>query len=139
MSVLVDTPLWSLALRRPAARLSPEEQRHVAEWTALVDDDEAVLIGPVRQEVLTGIRSEAMFERIRLALRDYPDELLSVEDFEAGAHAANVCRAAGVAGSTVDVLICGAALRREAAIYSLDRDFVAYARHLPLRLHAPRG
>src|SRR5579884_3659093 len=116
MSILIDSTIWSLALRRPSARLSAHEQQHVAEWAALVGGREAVLLGPVRQELLTGIRDEAVYERLRLALRDYPDDPLSIEDFEAGAYAANVCRAAGVAGSTVDFLLCGAALRREAAI-----------------------
>jgi predicted nucleic acid-binding protein len=135
--VLVDTPIWSLAFRRRADRLSGSESRDVAEWTALVQQRRVLLVGPVRQEVLSGIREGGVFDRLRLALRAFPDEALSVEDFEQAARVGNVCRAAGVAGSVVDYLLCGAALRREAAIYTTDRDFGAYARHVPLQLHVP--
>jgi predicted nucleic acid-binding protein len=137
MTVLVDTPIWSLVFRRRADRLSAHERQHVEEWTALVQQRRVLLVGPVRQEVLSGIRDGRAFDRLRLALRAFPDEALAVEDFEEAARAGNVCRAAGVAGSTVDYLLCGAALRRDAAIYTTDRDFGAYARHLPLRLHHP--
>ena len=138
MSVLVDTPIWSLALRRPADRLSAEERLHVAEWAELVRERRVLLIGPVRQEVLSGLRDAHTFERLRAALQAFPDELLSLEDFEEAAKAGNVCRAAGVAGPTVDYLLCGVALRRDAAIYTTDLEFTAYARHLPLQLHHPR-
>lgn len=138
MSILVDTPIWSLALRRPANRLSPDEQRHVAEWTELVREHRIRLVGPVRQEVLSGIRDARAFERLLAALRAFPDEPLTVEDFEESARAGNVCRAAAVAGSSVDFLPFGVALRRSARIYTMDLDFTSYARHLPLRLHQPR-
>lgn len=135
--VLVDTPIWSFAFRRPADRLSASELQHVQEWTELVQQHQVVLLGPVRQEVLSGIRGTRAFERLRVALRAFPDEGLSVEDFEEAARADHVCRAAGVAGSTVDYLLCSVALRRNVPIYTTDLDFIAYARHLPLRLHQP--
>lgn len=135
--VLVDTPIWSLVFRRRTGQLSADERGHVEEWMNLLRQRRIVLVGPVRQEVLSGIRDARAFERLRLALRAFPDESLSAEDFEEAARANNVCRAAGVAGSTVDYLLCGAALRRQAAIYTTDLDFVAYARHLPIRLHEP--
>ena len=136
MTVLVDTPIWSFAFRRPADRLSAEERRHVEEWTELVQQRRAILLGPVRQEVLSGIRDGRAFERLRVALRAFPDEGLSVEDFEEAARADSICRAAGVAGSTVDYLLCGAALRRDVAIYTTDQDFTGYALHLPLKLYS---
>lgn len=135
--VLVDTPIWSLVFRRRTGQLSADERGHVEEWMNLVRRGRILLIGPVRQELLSGIRDTQAFERLRLALRAFPDESLTVEDFEEAARADNSCRAAGVAGSTVDYLLCGVALRRRAAIYTTDRDFLAYAQHLPLRLHQP--
>jgi predicted nucleic acid-binding protein len=135
--VLVDTPIWSLVFRRPADRLSASERRHLEEWTVLVQQRRVLLVGPVRQEVLSGIREGRAFDRLRLALRAFPDEALSLEDLEEAARAGNVCRAAGVAGSTVDYLLCALALRRGVAIYTTDQDFGLYARHLPLRLHRP--
>jgi hypothetical protein len=52
----VDTPVWSLALRRKPKDLHPDERRRVDALTDLVRDGRAVLIGPIRQEVLSGIR-----------------------------------------------------------------------------------
>jgi predicted nucleic acid-binding protein len=135
--VLVDTPIWSLAFRRKAGQMSVTERRIVEEWTALVQQRRVLLAGPVRQEVLSGIRDQHAFNRLRLALRAFPDEALTIDDFEEAAQAGNICRAAGVAGSPVDYLLCALAIRRDAAIYTTDRDFTAYAQHLPLRLHRP--
>jgi predicted nucleic acid-binding protein len=109
--VLVDTPIWSSVFRRRTDRLSASERQHVDEWTALVQQRRILLVGPVRQEVLSGIRDGRAFDRLRLALRAFPDEALSLEDFEEAARAGHICRAAGVAGSTVDYLLCGVALR----------------------------
>ena len=137
MRVLVDTPIWSLAFRRKDSQISVTERRIVEEWTALVQQRQVLLAGPVRQEVLSGIRDQQAFNRLRLALRAFPDEALTIEDLEEAARAGNICRAAGVAGSPVDYLLCALAIRRDAAIYTTDRDFAAYAQHLPLRLHRP--
>jgi hypothetical protein len=96
------------------------------------------MIGPVRQEVLSGIRSRSQYERLRQDLRAFEDPRLGVEDYEEAALASNHCRAAGVRGSAVDWLICAVALRRNWPVFTIDKDFARYARHLPLRLHQPR-
>lgn len=49
MKVLVDTPVWSLALRR--AR--PFPAGIVQEFAELVQEGRVVIIGPVRQELLS--------------------------------------------------------------------------------------
>jgi predicted nucleic acid-binding protein len=63
--------------------------------------------------------------------------VLTVEDFEEAARANNTCRAAGVAGTLVDMLLCAVAARLDAPVFTTDADFTRYARHLPLRLHRP--
>ena len=98
-----------------------------------------MLVGPVRQEVLSGIRDERVFGRLRQALRAFPDEPLTAEDYEHAASCGNVCRRKGVAGSAVDSLLCAIALRRRVAIFTTDGDFALYAKHLPIQLHRPRG
>ncbi|MFN0138391.1 MAG: PIN domain-containing protein [Phycisphaerae bacterium] len=135
MSVIVDTPVWSLAFRRRGVDLSALETATVAELAKLVRERRAALLGPIRQELLSGLRDAAVFDRLRLLLRPIPDAPLGVEDLEEAARCANRCRASGVAGSPVDFLICGCALRISAAIFTLDRDFSRYARVLDLRLH----
>jgi hypothetical protein len=136
--VLIDTPIWSLALRRRTGDLGPVERALVHAWADLVRQDRATLIGPVRQEMLSGIRDEAAFERLRAHLRAFDDESLTVEDFEQAARCNNRCRAFGVAGSIVDHLLCAVAINRDLPIFTTDADFPRYAKHLPIRLHKPR-
>ena len=69
MNVLVDTSVWSLALRRKAKR-NPEI---VDELTELVREGRVVMTGPVRQELLSGIKADAQFRTLRERLRAFPD------------------------------------------------------------------
>ena len=71
MIVLVDTTIWSLALRRRAESLNDGERRIVEEWVSLVRSGEAVLLGPIRQEVLSGIRSRKTFASLQERLDDF--------------------------------------------------------------------
>ena len=137
MKVVVDTPIWSLALRRRRGDLSAKDSDLVTAWFKLVRKNLALLIGPVRQEILSGITDHAVFERLRGSLRAFDDEPLTVEDYEEAARCSNRCRSAGLAGSTVDYLLCAVALRRQAWLFTTDADFSRYARCLPLRLFPP--
>lgn len=141
MSVLVDTTVWSLALRRRRATTSmrdtAREAAIVTELTELVRDGRARLIGPVRQELLSGLKHEEQFERLRDKLRAFPDEVLVRDDYEEAAAMGNRCRTAGVQGSTVDFLLCAVATRRRFALFTTDVDFVHYDRVLGLALHRP--
>lgn len=137
MNVIVDTTIWSLALRRRAPQLSAEEKGLVEEWADLVDSGRAALIGPVRQEVLSGIRSEEVFETLheKLSFFRYLENFSG--DYVQAARFFNLCRSHGVAGSHVDMLICALAYRHEAPIFTTDPDFSGYAKYLPIRLHSP--
>ena len=138
MSVLADTPIWSLALRRRPGALSRHEEELVEEWRSLVRDGRIRLIGPIRQELLSGIRSGKHFDRLREHLADFDDIALSSEDYEQAARFFNSCRAKGITGGPVDLLICAAAHRMRLAVFTTDPDFALYARHVPLRLHGVR-
>lgn len=138
MKVIVDTTIWSLALRRRSTDLAADERRLVAEWAELVKEGRVGLLGIVRQEVLSGIPDGSAARRLRDVLRAFPDVAVGSLDHEAAAEAFNRCRSKGVAGSPVDFLICAVAIRLEAPVFTIDADFAGYARHLPLRLHAPR-
>lgn len=135
MKVLVDTPLWSLLFRRKVGTLGVEDQGRLEGLKALIRDNRAFMIGPVRQEILSGIRDATVFERLRDRLRGIEDEHLSTEDFEEAARASNACRSGGNAGSGTDFLLCAVATRLDAPIYTTDRDFALYAQHLSIRLH----
>ena len=82
MRILVDTSVWSLALRRKGAHAAPPL---VAVLTELVQEGRAVLMGAVRQELLSGVRTRVQFERLRLHLRAFPDVALETEDHEMAA------------------------------------------------------
>jgi predicted nucleic acid-binding protein len=132
--VRVDTPVWSLSLRRRAVDLSPQEREITRSLYELIGRNEAQILGLTRQEVLSGIREDSQFQRIRDHLRDFKNVELESADYEDAAEFRNKCRRYGIAGSTVDVLLCATSLRREWEIFTTDHDFVHYSRIAPLRL-----
>jgi predicted nucleic acid-binding protein len=137
MMVLVDTPIWSLALRRTVAVLNSRERALTAAFGELIRDRRAKIIGPVRQELLSGIRLESVFQQVRDQLRAFDEPALEAVDYEQAAHFNNVCRSRGIAGSPTDFLICAAALRRDWQIFSTDQDFSRYSAVIPLKLYQP--
>jgi predicted nucleic acid-binding protein len=135
--VLVDTSIWSLALRRQTSKLSALEIDKKKKLTDLVSDARTMIIGPIRQELLSGVRERTQFERLRELLRPFIDEPLTTENYERAAEMSNQCVAAGLATTAVDMLICAAAVHAGAAVFTSDRDFAAYSKVLPVRLFAP--
>jgi predicted nucleic acid-binding protein len=138
VNTLVDTSVWSLALRRKAQDLSAAEEAAVAELGELIREGRARMLGLVRQELLSGIKTQAQYEKLRGILRSFGDEPVGTSDYEAAAKASNECRARGVAVSVSDILICAIALSRGWPIFTTDPDFKNYARVLAIKLHAPR-
>jgi hypothetical protein len=137
VTVLVDTTIWSLALRRRAHQLSPAEKRLVDAWADLVSSGRAVLTGPVRQEILSGIRSEEVFETLREKLSSFRYLEVLPGDYVQAARFFNLCRARGVIGSHVDMLICAIAHRYGVPIFTTDPDFSGYGEHVAIRLYDP--
>ena len=135
MNILVDTSVWSLSLRR-AKRVDDTASKELAE---LIREGRVVMIGPIRQELLSGIKIKSQFELLRDHLRAFPDLALDAVDYEEAAVAFNRCRERGIQGSNTDFLICSVALRRQLAVYTADRDFLQYEKVLDLELHEPRG
>jgi predicted nucleic acid-binding protein len=136
MMVLVDTPVWSLALRRRPEDISDRDQQLTQALAELIREGRAQLLGPIRQELLSGIREETQFRKLRDYLRAFQEPPLEPADYEEAAQMNNRCRARGIAGSAVDFLVCAAAHRRTWTILTTDRDFQNYASVLPLRLHS---
>ena len=135
MNLLVDTPVWSLALRRKQADLSPREERVTQALAEVIRDGRAQLVGVVRQELLSGIREEERFRKLRDYLRAFDDPPLEIGDYEQAAQMHNRCRARGIAGSAIDFLICAMASRRNWQIFTTDQDFERYGRVLGLRMY----
>ena len=136
MTVLVDTSIWSLALRRRTRDLNVEERLLVRELAELVREGRAAIIGLIRQELLSGIKTHAQFEELRKTLGAFRDEPVTTEDHEEAAKAGNLCRSKGITVSVVDALICAVAMRRGMALFTADSDFENYSRQLTLKLHS---
>jgi hypothetical protein len=135
VKVLVDTSIWSLALRRG----KPKSAAPVRELRSLISDHRVHIIGPIRQELLSGIREEVQFRRLENRLAAFPDLPIQTEDYIAAARFFNFCRARGIQGSNTDFLICAVAVRFRLAIYTIDDDFALYAKHIPIALHQAKA
>ncbi len=131
MTLLVDTSVWSLALRRDAAANAPEV--HVL-LEALAGADAVVTTGLVLQELLQGFNkpraAAAIVDRFRALPIISPDRA----DHIAAADIRNTCRRAGVQVGTIDALLVQLCRRHELTLLSTDKDFAHAARHVPLKL-----
>lgn len=138
MMVLVDTSVWSLALRRKPIDLNDYERKLTSALAELILEGRVQMMGLIRQELLSGIREAERFEKLRDYLRVFDEPLLEIADYEAAAEAHNRCRNRGIAGSAIDFLICAVALRREWQVFSTDGDFVSYRKVLAVGLYVVR-
>lgn len=131
MRVLPDTPIWSAAFRRGDEAGSDHQRR----MERLVTQGLVEMIGPIRQELLSGIRDRAKYELVRGRLRVFPDLEILTEDYEEAASYYNRCRARGIQGSSTNFLICAVAVRHGLTIFTDDRDFLGYKKVLGIELY----
>jgi predicted nucleic acid-binding protein len=131
MKVIVDTSVWSLALRRGDQNRIP----CVKELRSLIQDYRVQMIGPIRQEILSGIQSESHFQNLKKHLESFTDLPIRTEDYVEAARFFNLCRSKGIQGSNTDFLICAVSVRNEMSIYTTDKDFELFAEHIPIQFH----
>lgn len=131
MRVLVDTSVWSLALRRAAHVQNPDAE----ELKRLIASHVVEIIGPIRQELLSGVRDPSPFDLLESRLACFPELPLYDEDYVTAAKMFNLCRAKGIQGSNTDFLICAVAVRHDLAIFTTDNDFRLFAKYLPILMH----
>jgi predicted nucleic acid-binding protein len=131
MRVLVDTSVWSLALRRSAPAQNPDAE----ELKRLLAGHLVEIIGPIRQELLSGVRDQVQFDLLESRLTCFPDLPLQAEDYVTAAKMFNLCRSKGIQGSNTDFLICSVAVRHNLAIFTTDGDFHLFAKCLPIVLY----
>lgn len=139
MRVLVDTNVWSLALRRQPSSLSRVEEAHAEALAVLIREGRVVVVGLVRQELLSGVGDPRRFAELRDRFAAFSDEPLHTADHVRAAEMSNLCRSRGVQSAAIDILLCAVAERLSAAIFTVDTAFEAYSRHLPLELFVPRA
>lgn len=125
MKVLIDTCIWSLVLRRrPTAALSAGEQQMIASLSQAIRDGSAAIIGPIRQEILSGVKEPAQFEKLRTALKVFPDESLTSAHYEEAARLFNLCLKSGVQCGPIDILICAVAQQNQWSILTYDQGLM---------------
>lgn len=136
MTLLVDTSVWSLALRRDVQVEDPEVQ---ALKDALAGADIVVTTGLVLQELLQGFAgakaSEQIVERFSALALIQPDR----EDHVAAAGVRNTCRRSGVQIGTIDALIAQLCIRHDLVLLSTDQDFVHAAEHCRLKVWSAKA
>ena len=129
--VIVDTCIWSLALRGK----TPRDREVTNELTSLIEENRAKIIGLIRQEILSGYSDLTRYEKLKNKLRTFPNEQVIDIDYESAAEYSNICRRQGIQGSHTDFLICAVAIRLKMQIYTNDKDFSHYSKHLPISLY----
>lgn len=136
MALLVDTSVWSLALRRDTPPGVPEVE---ALRRVLAGADLVATTGLILQELLQGFVPEKA--RAQIVERFVAVELIQPDrdDHIAAAELRNACRKAGVQLGTIDALIAQLCIRHDLTLLTTDRDFTHAARHVPVRLWAPGG
>jgi len=131
MKVIVDTSMWSLALRRD----KEDPSTPVQELRRLINNHRVQMIGPIRQEILSGIRNKSQFKRLQKNLESFPDLPMLTQDYIAAAGYFNHCRSKGIQGSNTDFLICAVAVRNRFSIFTTDNDFEFFSKHIPIILY----
>lgn len=129
--VIVDTCIWSLALRSN----QPRDRKVASALTQLIEQNRVAILGPIRQEVLSGYSEFDKFRELKNKLVHFPNEAILDVDYETAAEYSNLCRRNGVQGSHIDFLICAVASRTRMKIYTTDKDFIRYADYLPISIY----
>jgi len=129
--VIVDTCIWSLALRRSTT----QDEFISQELTTLIYAERAKIIGPIRQEILSGYSNFEQYNKLKDKLDYFPNQTLIDDDFISAAEFSNTCRTKGIQGSHIDFLICAVAYRLKMNIFTCDKDFGFYSQYLPIELY----
>jgi len=136
MTLLVDTSVWSLALRRDAEATEPEVQELKA---ALFGSDIVVTTGLVLQELLQGFSGAKAQIQIIEHFAALPLLQPDRDDHIGAAALRNACRQSGVQIGTIDALLVQLAIRHDLTLLTTDKDFTYAAKHCALRVWPARA
>lgn len=130
MKVLVDTPIWSYALRSK----NKEFQSGINSLISLINDQRAIIIGPIRQEILSGYSDFHNYQIIKEKLSYFENTPIVDIDYVIAAEFSNMCRKKGIQGSHIDFLICAVSNRLDIPIFTSDKDFGHYQKIISIKL-----
>ena len=131
MTLLVDTSVWSLALRRDSASAAPAVE---ALRTALEGGDTIVTTGLVLQELLQGFAGPRARKEILQRFAALPLLVPDRRDYIDAAEVRNRCRRSGVQMGTIDALLAQLCIRHELTLLTTDDDFTLAAKHCALKV-----
>lgn len=131
MTCLVDTSVWSLALRRDTEIASPHVQ---ALQQLLSSATPVVTTGLVLQELLQGFAGPKARAQIVERFVAFPILQPDRQDHIDAAALRNTCRRAGVQVGTIDALLAQLCIRHKLSLLTSDLDFNHMAKHCALKL-----
>jgi len=131
IKLLIDTSVWSEALRRKDKSLDSSETlvRRIIE-----NNDEIVIIGIILQEILSGITDKKLFSEIETILNDFSYIDIMKEDYIYAAELRNKCKQKGIIAGSYDFLIAGVAIRNKLALVTYDKDFINISKYTELKI-----
>lgn len=129
--LLIDTSVWSEALRRKEKSLNSSETlvRRIIE-----NNDEIVVIGIIIKELLSGITNKKLFSEIKSILTDFSYIETIKEDYIHAAELRNECRQKGINAGSLDFLIASTAIRNKLTLVAYDKDFFNISKFTELKI-----
>ncbi|MCH2155382.1 MAG: PIN domain nuclease [Pseudobacteriovorax sp.] len=127
---IADTSVWSPFLRKSSELKDPYRDK----LRDGIVKGEVQMLGIIRQECLSGIRAKPQYLKLKDILDGFPDDLAISEDHLKASEFFNDCRRNGVQGGAADFLICAQSIRLGIPILTLDKDYMAYAKLIPISL-----
>ena len=100
--------------------MNDDERLMLSALTDAIQDGRVAIIGPIRQEILSGIKDPSQFDKLNSALDAFADEQLTTTHYEEAARLFNLCRGRGVECGATDVLICAVAVKMRWTILTSD-------------------
>jgi predicted nucleic acid-binding protein len=135
LTLLVDSSVWSLALRRD----EPPNTANVQELRRALNAGEPIVsTGLILQEVLQGFRGPKSRDLILNHFAAFPLLVPDRDDYVAAADLRNRCRRSGRQVETIDALLAQLCLRYELTMLSADRVFASIAPLVGLTVWSPK-
>jgi len=134
MKVLIDTSIWSVTLRRRKKDLVRQDEVIIKVVSEFSQEVRVAMIGPIRQEILSGISDEKQFSLLKEKLKAFDDTQITTADYELAAEFYNLYRKRGIQRSPIDFVICAVAYNNNYLTFTKDNDFHQYKKHIGISL-----
>ena len=129
--VIIDTSVWSEALRRKKNTLNSSE---IIIRKLIENDYEIVILGIILQEILSGISNDNLYNDIKNILDDFNYLDTKKNDYIYASELSNKCRSKGVNAGSIDYLIASITIQNDLHLVSFDKDFINISQHSELKI-----